>query len=299
MTQRNKTIVYILTGLCAGLTAFSIIEIMNISGFKSYLQLSLLQGAALGLIFGFTFGFTDAIVYKELKSGIFNAAVSAATGAIIAAASQITASRGMLFSANLLNMDYEKSIDLILPIWRGTGWMFMGISIGAIDGILKKTARRAVAGILGGLAGGLTGGLLYGFLTVYYPQNFAVRASGLAAMGILIGVFLGEFERRFSYGRLKVLNGKLKNREYLLIKKRTVVGPAMRSDIYIHGYKSIPKTVVEKDGYEIFFEPSETPALPENTEVTLLNDKPVSGKKYLKYQDVIQLGSLKLLYLPG
>ena len=220
-------------GLCAGLISFSIIEIMNIYGFRSYLHLSLFQGAALGLIFGFTFGFTDAIIFKELKSGLLKAVVSAASGAVIAAASQVIASQGMLFTANLFKADYADSINIILPLWRGFGWMLTGISIGAIDGILKKTARRTVAGILGGLTGGLTGGLIFEFLTGSFPQNFFLRASGLAAMGILIGFFLGEFERRFSYGRLKVLERRTEEPGISAYKKTNGYRPGAEKR-YLH-----------------------------------------------------------------
>ena len=299
MTEKKKLVIYIIMGLCSGLTSFALIELISDSGIKSYLHLSLLQGAFLGLCFGFIFGFSDGILYKELKSGLLKAGISAAAGALIAAAAQIAASQAMLVTSNLFNADYNKSIDIILPLWRSAGWMLMGMTIGAIDGIMKRTARRAAAGLLGGLAGGLSGGLVFEFITRLFPDNFIIRIFGLLIMGVLIGFFLGEFERRFSYGRLKILNGRLKDREYLLIKRKTLIGSKIRDDIYLHSYKTITDGTLIKDRDEVYFEPEKASENVEAADVTMLNDRPLNERKYLKYQDVIQLGSIKLLYLPS
>lgn len=299
MTEKKKIIIYMLMGLCAGLLSFAAVELLNTAGIKNYLTLSILQGAALGLCFGFVFGFADAVVYKELKSGLLKAALACAAGAAIAAVSQIITSQGMLFSTSLFDSDYQNSMNIILPVWRGIGWMLMGAAIGSIDGILKRTLRRVAAGIIGGLAGGFTGGLVYEFFLRLFPENLIIRVAGLVIMGIMIGFFLGEFERRFSYGRLKILNGKLKDREYLLIKRKTIIGPALNNDIYIHGYRAMAEGLLMKDGKEVYFEPLHPEIQEQKIQVTMLNDKPLHERKYLKYQDVLQIGSLKMLYMPS
>ena len=110
-------------------------------------------------------------------------------------------------------------------------------------------------------------------------------------MGVLIGFFLGEFERRFSFARLRVLNGKLKDREYLLVNRKITIGKAAGSSIVIKAYKIMPTASITGIRDEIFFETSQD-------ELCLLNDRKTSGRHALKYHDVIRLGDLKLLYLP-
>ena len=169
-----KRILYPLSGLCAGLAAFAVIELLSAAGFSSYLMLSLSQGAALGLLFGFTFGFTDGIIYKELKSGLIKAATAGVIGAVTAAAAQLLASRGILWTANLVDL---------APLWRGFGWMLTGAAIGIIDGIHQRSPQRIVAGLLGGLLGGLTGGLSFELIVNFLPAGADCRRSRTHADG--------------------------------------------------------------------------------------------------------------------
>lgn len=302
MNKNKKILIYILLGACAGLISFSAVEFTNLIISKSYIRLTLVQGAFLGLSFGLIFGFTDGIIYKELKSGLFKAAVSGAAGSLIAAFSVFITSQGMLITINILNPDYSSSMKIILPLWRGFGWMLMGAAIGAIDGIVKMTIKKTTAGILGGMIGGLSGGLVFEFAIRYFPENPIICAAGLIIMGLLLGFFFGAFEKRFSYGRLRILNGSLKDREYILIKNKTVIGPSLHHDIYLHGYKSISECSLTRVETEILLQPL-SPKGTEDTadkeDLTVLNDRPLDEKKYLKYQDVIQLGSLKMIYLPA
>ncbi|MBI9103491.1 MAG: hypothetical protein JEY99_13820 [Spirochaetales bacterium] len=291
MTGNKKRIIYLFLGLCAGLTGFSAVELLSAAGVESYLFLAITQGASLGLIFGFIFGFTDAIFYKELKRGLIKAGIAAGLGGLTAAAAVIFSSQGMLWTANIFKLEYEQTMGLLFPLWRGVGWMFMGMFIGAVDGIQRKTWRRGVAGGLGGLAGGLLGGLIFEFLVRFFPEAALARAFGLIAMGLLIGLFLGEFEIRFSYARLRVLNGQLKDREFLLVKPKVYLGDSIHDDVYIHGYRKILSGLILRKNSEIYLEPGDESPL-------LLNDEPAGIRQALKYQDVIQLGDVKLLYLP-
>lgn len=298
MTGNKKRILYLLLGITAGLAAFTAVELLNISGLPNYLLLALIQGAALGFIFGFTFGFADGIIYKELKTGLLRALIAAAAGALTASAAQVLASQGMLLTARLAGLGYDRTMSVLLPLWRGAGWMLMGAAIGAIDGLQRRAPRRAAAGALGGLIGGLAGGLAFEFLIRLTPGTVN-KAAGLILMGALTGLFIGEFERRFSYARLQILNGPFKNREYLIIKRKTTIGGSLRNDITIEGYKTIPEGMLTQSGGEIYFKREEESAsIAASADMTLLNDQPFTDRQALKFQDVIQLGNLKLLYLP-
>lgn len=291
MTGKMKRLIYLLLGLSAGLIAFAFTGIISSAGFSSYLSLSLIQGAAIGFIFGFIFGAANIIIYKELKQGLLKAVTAALIGAVTAAAAQLIAVQGMLWSSGLLRLEWDQSMKILFPLWKGFGWMLMGMAIGAVDGIHQRSIRRSLAGLTGGLIGGLTGGLGLELLTGMMPQAPFIQSAGLILMGILIGLFLGEFERRFSFARLRVLNGEFKNREYLLIKKKTRIGEDVKEDISFHAYRDVESFQIEKNAAEVYLN-SETGSQ------LLLNDKAYEGKQTLKYQDVIQNGSIKLLYLP-
>jgi len=291
MTGNRKRIIYLISGLSAGLIAFSVIRLLEAAGFSSYLGLSIAQGAALGFIFGFIFGFTDGLLYKELKNGVIKASIAAATGAVTAAAARIIATQGMLWTANILKPEYIQTTQIWLPIWRGAGWMLMGAAIGAVDGIHKRSLRRTIAGILGGLIGGLIGGLGFEFLVSSQSETVFAGAAGLGCMGILIGLSISEFERRFSYAQLRVLNGKLKNREYLLVKRKLRIGGHLQDDICLHDSGDTSSALISAKNNDIYL------GAADNSRV-LINDLAITENQILKFQDVIQLGDVKLLYLP-
>ena len=290
MNRNKKRIIYLASGMGAGLIAFSIIELFSAAGFTSYLALSLAQGASLGFIFGFIFGFADGILYKELKSGLIKASIAAGIGALTAAAAQLMTSQGMLWSAGFFKLEQNHIVGILFPLWRAIGWMLMGAAIGAVDGIHQKSLQRTIAGFIGGLTGGLLGGLGFEFIVRYIPEANFAGTLGLCLMGILIGLFISEFERRFSYARLRVLNGQLKDREFLLVKQKLRIGRALQDDIYLHGYKNISSLLISGQNKDVYIEP-------ENDRV-LLNDQVVTEKQAMKYQDVIQIGDVKLLYMP-
>ena len=299
MTVNNRRILYLILGIISGLAAFAAVDLLTDSGLPNYLALALTQGAAIGFIFGFAFGFADGIIYHELKNGLIRALIAAAAGAVTAAAAQVIASQGMMLSAN--------AAEIMLPLWRGAGWMLMGAAIGAIDGIQHMAVRRAAAGAIGGLTGGLIGGLIFEFLIRLYPDTALIKAAGLILMGALTGLFIGEFERRFSFARLRILNGPLKDREYLVVKKKTSVGSGIKHDIPVRGYENIPTGVLLRRGREVSFEihggpeseglAAKAAAVKVSSDMTLLNDQPLNGRHDLKFQDVIKLGKLKLIYL--
>ena len=129
----------------------------------------------------------------------------------------------------------------------------------------------------------------------FLPDPGIARAVGFIVMGVLIGLFLGEFEVRFAYARLRVLNGELKDREYLLIKNRILLGGNHRDDIFLHGYGVLSASVIMRNQGEVCFSGSD-PGV--NEGVLLINDHPQDEPQPLKYQDVIQTGRVKLLYMP-
>ncbi|MBI9106367.1 MAG: hypothetical protein JEZ04_06430 [Spirochaetales bacterium] len=291
MKVNRKIIIYLVLGVCAGLVSFSAVELLTAAGITSFLALSLAQGAALGFIFGFVFGFADGILYKELKSGLMKASVAALIGAITAAAAMILTSQGMIWTSGFINLEHKQTMGILLPLWRGAGWMLMGAAIGAVDGIQQRASRRTLAGILGGLLGGLSGGMGLEFIIRYLPEASLARAAGLLWMGSMIGLFLGEFEKRFSYARLRVLNGRLKDREFLLVNKKIRLGENLQDDLYLKGYKKVARAIISRADGEIYIEG-------ENNSRILVNDQIAETKRTLKYQDVLKLGDVKLLYLP-
>jgi hypothetical protein len=163
--------------------------------------------------------------------------------------------------------------------------------VGLAEGIRAGSAKKTGIGLLGGLIGGLIGGFALEYSRLYMPQNIPARLIGLIILGFAIGLFYGIIERSMAFGVLRVLNGRLKGKEYILNENRIRIGKARRNQITLEPYDDLAERQAE-----IRFRKGE--ALLTNLESAnpvLVNDQPVKEAR-LKYEDVLKIGSAKLFY---
>lgn len=293
MNGEKKRLLYILLGLAAALLTLGCIEILFKANVSGYFLRAILQGMILGSVFAFFFGIADGLLYRQARQALITGALAALIGAAAGGLSLILTSQLLLGISGSALGESETARSYLLPASRGLGWALVGMMIGGIDGFRTGAWRRGLAGVLGGMAGGLVGGLILELSVTLIPRPSVGRAIGLLSLGLGIGLFLGEFERRFSFGRLRVLSGKHRNREYLLTRWKTQVGSGSRSDVMIPDYDGVQDTHVSilRRREEIILESGPAGK-------TKVNDQSLEGSHVLKYNDVIQIGSLKLLYLP-
>jgi hypothetical protein len=291
MTAKMKRLLYLALGLLAGGVVWGLEElIFNMPlGFLGQIAF---QGVILGAVFGYAFGAAEGIAISERSKAAITGSIGAGIGAAAGGIGTIAAAALMNAAANTMRVEHSTAVSILLPVSRIVAWGFVGALIGSAEGLRSVSIRRALTGALGGLAGGVLGGAgLEGVLRVLPNQSIG-RAVGFLILGAGIGFFLGEFERRFSFARLRVLTGRLKNKEYILSRRRSRIGAGFASEIYLSTYKAIEPRHAEivAGGGEM-----QIKTVQGRVEV---NEKPVDGVRFLKYQDVIDLGSTRLLLLP-
>jgi len=95
----------------------------------------------------------------------------------------------------------------------------------------------------------------------------------------------------FAQGVLKLLNGSLKGKEYLLIQKRLQISSSEQADIHLPLYPNVAEIHAQirlRDG-EVFIHASDS------KHRVLINEIQTTEAK-LKLEDVIQIGSAKFLF---
>ncbi len=293
MNGEKKRLLYVFLGLAAGLLTLGCIELLFRANPSGYFLRSILQGVFLGSIFAFFFGIADGLLYRQARQALITGALAALIGAAAGGLSLVLTSQLLLWISSSSLGESAASRSFLLPVSRGIGWALVGMAIGGVDGLRTGAWRKGLAGVLGGFVGGFIGGMILEALVTLVPRPGLGRAIGLLALGGGIGFFLGEFERRFSFGRLRVLSGSHRNREYLLSRWRTNVGSGSRDDVMIPDYSGVAErhVAIVRRNEEIILETGASGK-------TKVNDRGLEGSHTLKYQDVIQIGSLKLLYLP-
>ena len=293
MTILIRKILMTLLGIAGALCAWGSMELILFNGSfpGGYLILSVTEGAVLGLFFGFCFGTAEGILLSDrnrsIKGGLSGAATGAAAGIVVVIIIQAVLTA-------VINAGYftsETAENLILPISRAVGWMLLGAAVGSIEGIRSRSFNRTWIGISGGLSGGFAGGAVLEFAGTFWNSGFAGRGLGFLLMGGSIGLFYSLFEAMKSFGMLKVLTGPLRGKEYILNMSKTVLGSSKKSAVDLSEYPGL------KEKHVLFISGREEVVLESAEGEVLVNDEKTDRKR-LQYEDVIQLGSVKLLYLP-
>jgi hypothetical protein len=186
----------------------------------------------------------------------------------------------------------QSLLALGVPLSKTGGWALLGITIASIEGIRWRSPAKIRIGVISGLLGGLAGGLMIAYLNYLFPGSAAGRLIGLIFFGGLIGLIYSLAQKYVARGMLKILNGVHQGREYLLVQRKTVIGRSEKAHIRISAYNRVAprhaQIQIEK-GKKLIITALDT------DNVLYVNDVPTEERR-LKYQDVIQVGEVKMLY---
>jgi hypothetical protein len=181
---------------------------------------------------------------------------------------------------------------------RGLGWMFLGLAVGASEGIAARSLGKLSYGTLGGIIGGFVGGVLYGLIKILEKGSAStshvwVGALGLIILGACIGAFSALVQSVFQPASIRVLRGWQEGREYPLLKAENVLGRDEGADIALFRDMRVEKrhAIIQRDGHRFVLLNNESPAAS-----TLVNDAPVPNLADLNDGDRIQLGNIVLRF---
>ncbi len=292
MKTINRKILYTLIGICAGMIAWPVAEVLLFTqgAFSSYLIFSMVIGGAFGIISGSVFGSSDGIItsngHRALE-GIIKGLLIGCAGGILG----FVSGQAILFFTGEKLLQSEKYFNLLgLPLSRGTGWTIMGLFVGSVDALRNFSGRRLRTGIIGGMSGGLTGGLAFEYVQILIPSPALGRICGLLLFGALLGLCYGIVESRLALGKFIVLNGPDRGQVFPLIMSRMRIGAAASDDIVLQKYSGVePKHAC------IHMRGEELSICTDNKNRLIVNDSPVTNH-ILKFEDVIKIGQAKLMY---
>lgn len=292
MTLNVRRLLQVLLGAAAGLFAWPTMEALTraMRFFPDYLSYTAFSGLVFGLVFGAALGGAEGIAAaraRRVASGsLWGGAAGAAGGAV-----GFLLGQALLFFAGGIFVDDLRVLESVAaPLARSAGWAVLGIFSGAAAGIQSSSARKCAVGALGGLLGGLFGGAVVEFGRILFPASEAVRASSLVVFGAVVGLAFAAVEKRLCFGVLRVLNGPLKGREFLLNQRLTRIGEDPRCDVCVAGYRGAAPlhAFVSRRGRDLTAESAGG--------AVSVNEDPVrDAPRVLKYDDVIACGGIKFL----
>lgn len=126
-------------------------------------------------------------------------------------------------------------------IARSIGWGLVGLFVGLAQGVVTRSQRRMWNGAIGGLLGGLAGGMLFDPLAKVVVQAYRLtggtvggslsRLVGLVVIGMACGAAIGVIQQAAKEAWLRVIEGPLKGKQFILYRSPTVIGSSPKCDI--------------------------------------------------------------------
>lgn len=297
MSTFHRRLIYVLLGVAGGFAVWPAMEmVIRFQGrFATYLLFSVGSGALFGAVYGLFFGLADGIIAangrRTLTGGLFGALWGLIGGAV-----GFVLGQWLLLSLGEYLFRQGFSLDGgALPVARILGWVILGVFVGTTEGVRKSSPRKLGVGIAAGLLGGALGGLVVEYSGARFSQDLA-RPLGLVLFGVLVALAYGLVEKSLAFGILRLLNGVYKGKEFILNQRRLEVGSSRKADVPLFGYRRVMDNHarIRAVGQDIHLYPDGPEAEVRHNDAKLSEQ----GVGPLKYGDVIQVGSAKLLYLP-
>ena len=120
---------------------------------------------------------------------------------------------------------------------RAIGWGILGAFLAIAPGIMMRSMKKFLLGLLGGALGGMLGGMLFDPICVLFGStegavSFA-RFVNIVGLGVGTAVATVFLENVAKQGWLKVAAGLIAGKQFILYRNPTVIGSSPKSEIYL------------------------------------------------------------------
>jgi hypothetical protein len=197
----------------------------------------------------------------------------------------------MIFNMVLRALEQSNSLDQKSPVlWigRAVAWMAFGVSGGLVYGIVGKSTKKCLYGVLGGLVGAGIGGFLFDPIGIIIGGAEVSRMVGLSIFGASTGIAIGFVESALKDRWFYVSAGPLAGKQFILYKPVTSLGSLQANDIYLFKDPSIQPLHAS-----IEIRGAQTILLA--TGPTYIGGQPVA-QQVLRSGDVVQIGKYAFTY---
>jgi hypothetical protein len=181
-------------------------------------------------------------------------------------------------------------------IGRSLAWCLAGSAMGLGQGIALRSKRLLIYGLLGGLVGGLLGGLLFDPIDMLLlgpdkTSGALSRLAGLAVIGLSVGATIGIVELLARDAWLRMTQGPLTGKEFLVFKDVMNIGSSPRSDIYLFNDSQVAENhaILRAVGDECEIEARQS------TSPVLLNNRSVTRAR-LRHGDNVTIGRTSFVF---
>lgn len=209
--------------------------------------------AVSGMFIAIMLSIAEPIVERNSRAAIINGSVGAALG--LAGGALVSFIVGPVH-----NFIINTPLDARVAPWRNmiadaAAWGILGMFLALAPGLIMRSWRKLIIGLLGGMAGGILGGVLFEPIATWAGQLQTSRLVAICAIGLVAGVSTGLIESVAKAGWLKVTAGLITGKQFVLYRNPTYIGSSLSCNIYLFKDPHVgPRHAaihVNKSGFEI------------------------------------------------
>lgn len=242
---------------------------------------------ACGMAIALCLAASEPLVQRNYPSAIVNGSMGACLGLIGGVAVALFIDQLHRFIVG--DGDNPEASRQVLA--RCCTWGVLGLFLGLAPGMAMRNRRRLIVGLFGGLVGGLAGGALYDFAANVAHSAQVGRLVAISAIGLVAGLATGMIEQVVKTGWLKVTEGLITGKQFVLYRNPTYLGSSPHCQIYLFKDATIGQrhaaVHVVPGGFELENLPLGGP--------TLLNGKPIRRVR-MRAGDEIQISKTKFVF---
>lgn len=242
--------------------------------------------AACGMMIAVALGMAESVASRNARGAIIYGGTGAVLGLV-----------GGIFAAVLVSPLYHKlgggrSIGKgssgVEVIAQTLSWGVLGLFLSAAPGLVLRNKRKLVFGLIGGVIGGALGGALFAPVGEFTHHNDVLsRLIAIVSIGVVTGLTTALVENVAKQGWLKVAQGLISGKQFIVYRNPTFIGSSPACEIYLFkdfkvGPRHAALHIVPGGGYVI--EDLGTGSR------TYLNGRPVRRAR-LRNNDRVQIGS--------
>ena len=244
-------------------------------------------GAAMGGCIGAALGSVEGLVgmvwQKALRGMGIGLGIGAAGGALGGFVGQLA--YGMMHAGR------TETGPIAQILGRAFAWSLVGACVGVAQGVVTMAPRKMLNGVIGGAVGGFVGGFLFDPIGGALHGGAVSRAVAMTVMGGCTGAAIGLVEMLRREAWLRIVEGPLAGKQFILYRPVTLIGSAPGMDIALVKDPNVSSKhcAIELTGTTYVLRDLGSGA------GTGLNGRAVT-QQALRSGDVIQIGTTSLVY---
>ncbi|CAN5368945.1 hypothetical protein BH10PLA1_BH10PLA1_17730 [soil metagenome] len=203
-------------------------EIEDLDTWKVFIGNVLFFGIS-GMMISTFLSAAESVVSRNARGAILNGSVGAAMGLIGGVV--ISLFYDQLYRM-LVGQFGEAADEQSAILVRSITWGILGLFISIAPGLLMRNFKRLVVGAAGGLIGGLIGGALFDPILQATDEHIS-RLVAIVTIGLAAGLGTGLLENAIKSGWIKVKEGLIAGKQFVLYRNPTYIGSAPNCHVYL------------------------------------------------------------------